>query len=78
MCHGLVGGTMLPSEPDEYVYGREGMVIRCPWHAYEFDLETGESVGGAVPGRVAVFETVIRNGDVFCSLRRVEPGRARP
>jgi hypothetical protein len=71
MCYGLIGGTMLPSEPDAYVYGRDGTVLRCPWHAYEFDVRTGESIGGAVKGRVPVFETWVRDGDVFCRLKRV-------
>jgi nitrite reductase (NADH) small subunit len=71
MCFGHVTGTMLPSEPDEYVYGHDGLVVRCPWHAYEFDIETGKSVSGVVPGRVPVFETAVRDGDVYCTLRRV-------
>ena len=71
MCFGHVTGTMLASAPDEYVYGRHGLVVRCPWHAYEFDLETGTSVGGVVSGRIPVFETVVRDGDVYCILRRV-------
>jgi nitrite reductase/ring-hydroxylating ferredoxin subunit len=71
MCFGQVTGTMVASTPDEYVYDRHGLVIRCPWHAYEFDLETGASVGGVLSGRIAVFETVVRDGDVYCVLRRV-------
>ena len=38
--------------PDQYVYGHDGMVVQCPWHAYEFHVDTGESVGGVLPGRV--------------------------
>lgn len=71
MCFGKVTGTMLPSAPDEYVYGRDGLVVQCPWHAYEFDLETGESIGGVLAGRVPVFEAIVRDGDVYCVLRRV-------
>lgn len=44
LCQGSVGGTMLPSEPHEYVYGMDHQVIRCPWHGWEFDLETGRSL----------------------------------
>ncbi len=39
---GRLSGTTLPSSPYEYRYGREGLVLRCPWHGWEFDLVTGE------------------------------------
>jgi nitrite reductase/ring-hydroxylating ferredoxin subunit len=41
LCLGRLSGTTLPSKPYEYVYGRQGLVLRCPWHGWEFDLETG-------------------------------------
>jgi nitrite reductase (NADH) small subunit len=71
LCLGRVTGTMLPSRPNEYVYGEEGLVVRCPWHGYEFHLRTGESVGGAVRGRAAVYPVEVRDGIVHCSLRRI-------
>lgn len=70
MCSGVVTGTMEPSEPDRYVYGHDGMVVQCPWHAYEFHLDTGESVGGVLRGRAAVYRTDIRDGEVYCTLVR--------
>ncbi|ODU04252.1 MAG: hypothetical protein ABS81_10885 [Pseudonocardia sp. SCN 72-86] len=70
MCSGRVSGTMLASGPDQYVYGEDGLVIRCPWHAYEFHLATGESIGGVVRGRVPVFEAIVRGGAVYVSLTR--------
>jgi nitrite reductase/ring-hydroxylating ferredoxin subunit len=39
---GRLSGTTLPSAPYEYCYGKEGLVLRCPWHGWEFDLATGE------------------------------------
>jgi 3-phenylpropionate/trans-cinnamate dioxygenase ferredoxin subunit len=44
MCAGSLGGTMVPSDPHEHVYGMDERVIRCPWHGWEFDLETGRSL----------------------------------
>ena len=41
VCLGRVGGTTLPSAPGEWTWGREGEILACPWHGWEFDLLTG-------------------------------------
>lgn len=41
---GTVSGTMVPSAPQTYDYGMENCVLRCPWHGWEFDLETGRAL----------------------------------
>ena len=44
VCRGRLGGTTLPSPPGEYRWGREGEILACPGHGWEFDLLTGESL----------------------------------
>lgn len=44
VCLGRVGGTTLPSEPGKYVWGRDGEILACPWHGWEFDLVTGRAI----------------------------------
>lgn len=44
VCLGRVDGTTLPSAPGSYVWGREGEILSCPWHGWEFDLLTGEAL----------------------------------
>lgn len=42
VCLGRVSGTTLPSPPGEYRWGRNGEILACPWHGWEFDLLTGQ------------------------------------
>jgi len=44
VCLGKIVGTALPSDVYEYRYGREGEILRCPWHEWEYDIKTGQSV----------------------------------
>jgi len=44
LCKGKLQGMMMPSQPGEYVYGRDGEILRCPWHGWEFDITNGKSV----------------------------------
>ena len=41
VCLGRLGGTTLSSAPGEWIWGREGEILACPWHGWEFDLLTG-------------------------------------
>lgn len=42
VCRGHLRGTTLPSAPNEFIWGRAGEILACPWHGWEFDLRTGE------------------------------------
>jgi len=64
MFHGQLVGLIESSSPGEYKYSRQGEIIRCPWHSWEFDLRTGKS--WCDPNKVKV-----RNYNV-----KVEPGAA--
>ena len=75
MCSGLIKGTMEPSERNEYKFAKEGEVVTCPWHGYEFEMTTGASVGGAIKGRIGVYQVEVRDGGVWCSPRRIKPQR---
>ncbi|PTY00057.1 ferredoxin [Verrucomicrobia bacterium LW23] len=45
LCAGRVTGTMkMGTKPGEYQWERDGEIVRCPWHAWEFDITTGRSI----------------------------------
>lgn len=59
LCRGVVTGTNLPSRPGEYLWAREGEILRCPWHGWEFDMKTGESLFDPHGCRVRTYEVTV-------------------
>lgn len=64
LCEGALWSAVEGSVPGEYETSRDGEIITCPWHGWEFDIRTGQS--WCEPERLRV-----RAYDV-----RVEPGSA--
>jgi nitrite reductase/ring-hydroxylating ferredoxin subunit len=52
LCLGGIIGLALSDTPGEYRYEREGEILRCPWHGWEFDITTGRSVHDPFKTRV--------------------------
>lgn len=67
VCRGQVSGTTLPSLPGEYRWGRDGEILACPWHGWEFDLLTGRSLTDPKV-RVRRYLTEVIDGTIFVVL----------
>lgn len=72
LCHGRISGAVLPSQPYEYRYGREGRVLICPWHGWEFDIESGRTIFDPAV-RVKIYEARIEEGEIVLTRWRTEP-----
>ena len=63
LCKGRLTGLMDAPAPGEYKLTREGEILRCPWHGWEFDLRTGKSC--AEPDRLWIrnYEVSVAGAD---------------
>jgi nitrite reductase/ring-hydroxylating ferredoxin subunit len=70
LCLGDVDGTFLPSATGEYRFGMETRIIRCPYHGYEYDLETGKpAFSEGINERLVRYDVLVRNGRVLVSRK---------
>jgi nitrite reductase (NADH) small subunit len=69
VCLGRIVGTTLPSDVYEYKYGLEGRILRCPWHEWEYDITTGESVFDPAV-RVVTYPVEVVDGEVAVTIDR--------
>src|ERR1700753_3203448 len=61
MCLGVLGGPMKPSAAVADELEREGRVLRCPWHNWEFHIETGESIYGVTDKRLRTYPAFVED-----------------
>jgi nitrite reductase/ring-hydroxylating ferredoxin subunit len=63
LCQGAIKGMAMPGKPGEYSWAREGEILRCPWHGWEFDITTGRSVFNPHKTRVKTYEVTVEADD---------------
>lgn len=68
VCKGMVTGTSLPSGVGELCYGRDGEILVCPWHGYEFDLLTGVEIYKDAPTRLLMYPAMVKDDSVVVTL----------
>ena len=67
LSRGKLSGAVTSCEPGTYQYSRSGEIIRCPWHAWEWNCATGEN--DMDPSKkVATCEVKVEGGDIFLNL----------
>ena len=72
LSNGHVGGTTLYCKPGERIpYGSDGHILVCPWHGYEYNLRTGQSIFDPEKIRVRSYPVRIEGDRILVNL---DPG----
>jgi nitrite reductase/ring-hydroxylating ferredoxin subunit len=67
LCEGPVCGTTLPTDHYKFEYGREGELVRCAWHGWEFEIASGRAL--ADPRiRARTYPVRVEDGRVVITL----------
>ena len=65
LCQGIVRPLVTSPAPYQFATEREGEILRCPWHGWEFEIATGRSIFNPHRVRAGSYEvSVERGGDV--------------
>jgi nitrite reductase/ring-hydroxylating ferredoxin subunit len=78
LCRGRVAGRVdaNPGEAGTFSFDESRPTITCPWHGWEFDLQTGRAAADRRV-RVRTFEVRTRDGRVYVELSREARENAR-
>ena len=72
LCSGKLTGFLTAKIPGDYTYTRQGEIIRCPWHQWEFDIVNGQSFFNPRHVRARSYPIVI--GEISEELSGVDSG----
>lgn len=69
LCLGTITGALVADRPGDYRYEREGEVLRCPWHGWEFDMLTGAALAATDEPGIRTYEVEVERGTIYVRLR---------
>ena len=70
LCQGRLTGLVQARVPGEYTYTRQGEILRCPWHGWEFDVKTGQSWWDPARTRARSYDVDVVTADEVAGPRK--------
>ena len=64
LCEGPVTGTLSQNDDGTLCFDEDTQVVRCPWHGWEFDIETGEHLSRPEYSQ-PTYDVLVRDGEVY-------------
>jgi nitrite reductase (NADH) small subunit len=74
LCSGSVSGTTLATGRYQQEWVKDGQILQCPWHGWEFDLATGQTVTEPIR-RARTYRVEEEEGRVYLHMDARVAGR---
>jgi len=68
MCKLPPTGTFAPGPPGSLEWCREGEIVRCPWHGFEFEIETGKRPFSESRMRLRTYPARVEDGNIIIDM----------
>jgi nitrite reductase (NADH) small subunit len=68
ICRGTLGRVLGSTGPGELTLDERRRVLVCPWHGFEFDLETGKELLWRRPSSLRMYPIEEVGGDVMVTM----------
>ncbi len=65
VCRGRIVGLATADAPGQYRLTRQGEMLRCPWHGWEFDIRTGQSWCDPETVRARSYNVTVEPGEAL-------------
>jgi nitrite reductase/ring-hydroxylating ferredoxin subunit len=78
LCEGKLWSALEGSVPGYYQTSRDGEIITCPWHGWEFDLRTGQSWCDPERLRVRTYDVNITPGAALAEEEKSDGSEESP
>lgn len=62
LCEGQLWSALEGAVPGDYQTSRDGEIVACPWHGWEFDMRTGQSWCDPERLRVRAYDVRVEQG----------------
>jgi 3-phenylpropionate/trans-cinnamate dioxygenase ferredoxin subunit len=73
---GTVVGSLTAPCAGDYRYDESRMLVKCPWHGWEFDLATGQSWCEPERERVRPYAVTVESGEQLAAAETATAERA--
>ncbi len=65
LCKGTLIGLALSPEPGVFELTRQGEMLKCPWHGWEYDIRTGQSWCDPNDTKVRAYPVTVEPGETL-------------